>query len=244
MKKILFCLSLASFALLTSCSSDSSSENLPENAKYIKTVHMVDTEDGTDETITVNYNTDGSVSSVTDGTETNGFVYNGSNQLTTITGDSDPFSISELYDAPYDGYEFGEVLQYDSNGNPKKLRLFERDYDGNIVDEYVGEITYDSQANPFLHTLEKAGILDVLDGVELNFSAVSTSEEIVMANQLLFVNNPKTFTVKDLENNVRETVVANYVYDADGYPTSATFTSTDVDSGDISVSTATYTYLP
>lgn len=243
MKKSLFCLSLATFAALTSCSSDSSSENLPENEKYIHTVHVMNTGDGTDETVTVNYNTDGSVSNVSDGTETSSFVYNDNNQLTTITGSSEPLSMSELYQSPYDGYEFGEVLQYDSNGNPKKLRLFERDYDGNIMAEYTSDITYDSQANPFLHTLEAGGILDVLDNVDINFSSVPTSDEIVAASQLLFVNNPKTFTLKDMDNNVIDTVVANYVYDSEGYPTSATFTHTD-NSGNISVSTATYTYMP
>ena len=243
MKKTLFLFSIGAFASFASCSSDSSSEDLPGTAKYIKTVHMVDTSDGTDETVTVNYNTDGSVSNVTDGTETSTFVYNDSDHLTTITGDSDPLSMSELYEAPYDGFEFGEVLQYDSNGNPKKLRLFERDYDGLIIAEYTSDITYDSQANPFLHTLDKAGILDVIDNIDINFSSTPGSEQLVVASQLLFVNNPKTFTVKDSENNVIDTVVANYVYDGQGYPTSGTFTHTD-DSGDISVSTATYTYLP
>lgn len=243
MKKNLLCAGLLGLAVLSSCSSDSSSDTLPDNAKYIKTVHTVNTEDGTDETVTVNYNTDGTVSSMSDGTEINSFVYNDNNQLTTMTGDSDPFSISELYQAPYDGYEFGEVLQYDSNGNPKKLRLFERDYDDNIIDEYTSDITYDTQANPFLHTLNKAGILDVLDNVELNFSSVPQAEELVIAKALLPVNNPKTATIKDSDGNVVDTVVANYVYDADGYPTSATFTHTDSD-GSISVLTATYTYLP
>ncbi|RZJ29424.1 MAG: hypothetical protein EOO48_07530 [Flavobacterium sp.] len=243
MKKKLFCLSLATFAVMTSCSSDSSSSDLPSNAKYIKTVHVVNTAEEEDQTVTVNYNTDGSVANVTDGTDTNGFVYNDNHQLTTITGSDDPLSMSELYQSPYDGYEFGEVLQYDNNGNPTQLRLFERDYDGNITQEYRGFITYDPQANPFLHTLEKAGILDVIDNVDINFASVPGTEQIVTASQLMFQNNPKTFTVKDLDNNVIDTVVANYVYDAEGYPTSGTFTDTD-DSGSVSVTTATYTYLP
>jgi hypothetical protein len=243
MKKNLISAGALCLAFLSSCSSDSSSEDLPNNEKYIHTVHTVDTENGTDETLTVNYNTDGSVSNVSDGTESHSFVYNDSAQLTTVTGDSEPFSISEMYNAPYDGYEFGEVLQYDGNGNPKKLRLFQRDYDGSILDEYTSDITYDANANPFLHTLNKAGILDVLDNVEINFSSVPQVEELVIAKALLPVNNPKTATIKDVDGNVMDTLVANYVYDADGYPTSATFTHTDSD-GSVSVSTATYTYMP
>src|SRR6478672_5054983 len=226
MKKITFILSMATFAALTSCTSDSASDNLPDNAKFIQSVHYVNTNEMSDEMLTVNYNTDGTIANVSDGTESSVFVYDSGN-LTTVTGSSDNLSISEVYQAPYDGYEFGQVLDYDNNGNPTQLQLFERDEEGFIIGEYTGEITYDPQANPFLHTLDAGGILDVLDNVDVNFSAVPTSPELVAASQLLFVNNPKTFTLKNADNVVIATVAANYVYDAEGYPTSATFTSTD-----------------
>ena len=226
---------------LFSCNSDDASDNLSSTARYIKTVNVVNTEEGTNETLTVNYDGDGRVSNVTDGFESSTLVYD-DGQLTTITGDSEPFSMSELYQAPYDGYEFGEVLEYDSNDNPTLLRLFDiSDEDGSTI-EYRGEITYDSETNPFLHTLDKAGILDVLDNIDLNFSSTVTSEELVSAKLLLPSNNPKRMLVKTLANEVVADVVANYVYNAAGYPTSATFTTTTDE--DVSVSSATYTYLP
>ncbi len=240
MKKNLLLASVISCAALISCSSDDSSDNLSDVAKYIKTFDVVNTETGSNRTMTVNYDSNGRVRNVTDGTESSTMVYNDNNQLTTVTGDSEPFSMSELYQAPYDGYEFGEVLNYDSKGNPTKLRLFSRDYDGVIEEEFVSEITYDSQTNPFLHTLNKAGILDVLDNIDLNFSAVPTSQELIAAKMLLPVSNPKKIVVKTLSGRVTNEMVANYVYNSQGYPTSATFTSTD--EYGVSVASALYTY--
>lgn len=243
MKKNLFLAALLCSATFISCSSDDTTERLSEStAKYIKTVTVVDTENGTNETVTVNYDAAGRVSSVTDGTDSSTMVYNDNNQLTALTGDSEPFSMSELYQAPYDGYEIGDVLEYDANGNPIKLRLFDRNDSGAIEEEYVSEITYDSQVNPFLHTMEKAGFLQVLENISLNFSAVPTAQELIAAKQLLWVNNPKRFVVKNLAGEIVQDAVANYVYNADGYPTSATFTSTNADG--VSVVSTTYTYLP
>lgn len=242
MKKNFFLAALLCGSVLISCSSDDSSDNLSSNARYIKTVNVIDSENGFNQTWTVNYDTDGRVKNITDGIELSTMVYNENNQLTTITGDSEPFSMSELYQAPYDGYEFGEVLNYDSNGNPKKLRLFSRDYEGTIEEEYVSDIYYDTQTNPFLHTLNKAGILEVLDNIDLNFSSVPTAQELIVAKVLLPVNNPKRFVVKTLSGEVKTETVANYVYNSDGYPTSATFTTTNEDG--VSVASATYTYQP
>lgn len=242
MKKNLFLAAFISSATFISCSSDDTAERLSETtAKYIKTMTVVETENGTNETVTVNYDANGRVSNVTDGTDSSTMVYNDNNQLTAVTGDSEPFSMSELYQAPYDGYEIGDVTEYDSNGNPTRLRLFDRDDNGMITNEYVSEIYYDTQINPFLHTMEKAGFLQVLENISLNFSAVPTSQELIAAKQLLWVNNPKRFVVKKLSGEIVEEAVANYVYNADGYPTSATFTSTNEDG--ISVASATYTYL-
>ena len=33
--------------------------------------------------------------------------------------------LEELYESPYDAFETGEVIQYDDNGNPKKIELNE-----------------------------------------------------------------------------------------------------------------------
>ncbi|HEY0045666.1 MAG TPA: hypothetical protein VGB44_03045 [Flavobacterium sp.] len=242
MKKTLFLAALLSVSLYSCDSDDDASDNLSSTARYIKTVSVVNTDDGTNETLTVNYDADGRVSNVTDGFESSTMVYNDNNELITVTGESDPLSMSDLYQAPYDAYEYGDVLEYDSNGNPSVLQLFDiSDEDGSTI-EYTGEITYDAETNPFLHTLDKAGILDVLDNIDLNFSTTVTSQELVSAKLLLPSNNPKRMVVKTLDDVIVADVVANYVYNADGYPTSATFTTTTDE--DVSISSATYTYLP
>src|SRR4051812_15344169 len=99
MKKNFILAAFLSSALFISCSSDDSSNNLSDTARYIKTVNVVSTDDASNDTMTVNYDANGRVTNVTDGTETSVFVYNDDNHLTTVTGDSDPLSMSELYQA-------------------------------------------------------------------------------------------------------------------------------------------------
>ena len=76
----------------------------------------------------------------------------------------------------------------------------------------------------------------------LQCSIPENNSNIVVAKLLLPVNNPNHFVIKTLSGQVKAEVVATYVYNSDGYPTSATFTSTS--EGDVSVSAATYTYQP
>lgn len=244
--RLLSAIALFSALFLGSCSDDSSETFNDANGnvtkKYVKTVAVTSTQYPEDNSVfTVNYDAAGRVTSTSDGTDTSQFVYE-NNNLTTVTGSSDPLSISELYESPFDAYEVGEVTNYDTNGNPVRLRLFERNDSGMILEEYVGEITYDNTPNPFFYTLEAAGILEVLDNVELNFSLTPQAQELVMAKQLLPVNNPKKFVVKKQNGQVVGQVVGDYVYDAAGYPTTATFTSTS--DGEVKVWAASFTYRP
>lgn len=244
MKKPLLFASLIAGLCLSSCSSDDSPSPITSTEKYISSVSSTNS-DNSNNTLSVQYNSAGQVTSVSDGENISTFFYSGSG-LTTVSDNSgdDPFQISELYQDPYDGYEIGEVLDYDNNGNPIKLRLFERDEETNeIIEEYEGTITYDNKPNPFWYTLEAAGIIDVLENVELNFSATPQAQEIVMAKQLLFVNNPKSFVVKHLNGTIAAQVNATFVYGSDGYATSGTFTSSNED-GESSSGSVMFNYLP
>lgn len=243
MKKPLLYLSLLAAATLGSCSGDDSPSPITSVEKFISSVTTLSSDDDSS-TTTVSYNAAGQVTGVSDGIESSTFLYSG-NELVTVDGsEDDPFSISELYQAPYDGYEVGEVLDYDNNGNPVKLRLFERDPETNdIIEEFEGIITYDNKPNPFWYTLQAAGIIDVLENIELNFSSVPQSEELIMAKQLLFVNNPKKFVLKHLNGNIAAQVDATYSYGSDGYATSGIFESSNED-GESATTTVNYNYLP
>lgn len=242
MKKPILFLSAALSILLASCGGDDSPSPVTSTEKYILSVQTSSSDD-TPQSLFVTYNANGRVTSVNDGTDTHTMTYSSNGDLDNVSGGSDPLSMSELYQDPYNGFEVGDVVAYDSNGNPTELRLYERDYDDSILEEYKAFITYDSEPNPFYYTLKAAGIIEVLENVELNMSSVPQSPELIMAKKLLFVNNPKTFVVKHLDGTIVSEVTAMYTYDADGYATSGTFNSSNED-GESSSSIATYTYRP
>lgn len=239
--KFLSMLAVAAMFAFASCSDDSDSSNGPDNSdkKYITHVNVIAADDDMDdEHLTVTYDANGRVTSASDGEETSIFAYQNGN-LANISGDDNVLAIADLMVDPYDGYEFGEVLDYDSAGNPVEIRLFERDWDGMIIAEYTATVTYDQKPNPYYATLEAAGIIDVLDDVQLNFSATPQAQELVQAKMLLPVNNPKKVVIKNEANEVVKQVIADYVY-AENYPVTATFTETG-ESGTY-LYTATYSY--
>ncbi|NBL64939.1 hypothetical protein GV828_06975 [Flavobacterium sp. NST-5] len=241
MKKTLLSISILATVLVAGCSGSNSDEFEDANgnavARYIRTLNASST-DGP-ETIVFNYDASGKVISVENGSESSALVYE-NNNLTNITGDGDVFAIAELYQAPYQAYDVGEVLNYDSKGNPVMLRLFEEDYNGNI-EEYRAEVTYDNKPFFGYHTLKAAGVIDVLDRVELNLNMQSLPEEIVRAKTMLPVNNTTKVVVKNLQGQIVSTVLTSYAYNADNYPISATMVVTD-DSGETSTETFNFTY--
>ncbi len=240
--KFLSAFALATVFAFTSCSDDSDSSNDPINnsdKKYITHVNVIPADTEMDEGhLTVSYDANGRVTSASDGEETSIFAYQ-DGDLANVSGSSDVLTITDLFVDPYDGYEFGEVLDYDNNGNPVELRLFEKDYDGMIIAEYTATITYDQKPNPFYATLEAAGIIEVLDNIDLNFSATPQAEELIKAKLLLPVNNPKKVVVKDEAGHVTKQVVADYVY-SENYPVTGTFTETGDDGTHIYAATFTY----
>ncbi len=241
---------LLALTLFTSCDDSSSDEFNDANGdvaqKLIESITVVSAQDATEnETVTINYDANDRVSSVTDGIETSILVYD-NNELTNVTGSGETLNVEELYEAPYDAFETGEVVEYDNNGNPVKIRFFEEEYDYmtdtyDIV-EYYAEVFYDNAPNPFFYTLDAAGIIDVLDDVELNFSMDIQSPEIVQARMLLPVNNISKIVYKDTDQIPLYEMDADYVYDEDNYPSTATITGTDLTDGETNVYTAAFVY--
>ena len=243
---------LTVLAVFMSCSEDSATDefnqaNQNATVKLITNLSVVSAQDASEnQSVTINYNGNNQVSNITDGVETSILVYDNDN-LTNVTGEGETLNVEELYQSPYDAFETGEVLQYDSNMNPVSIRFLEEEFDFfnntmNVV-EYYAEIEYDATPNPFFYTLEAAGIIDVLDNVDLNFSMDVQAPEIVQARLLLPTNNIKKITYKDEDLTPIYQIVANYVYDAQNYPSTGTVTSTDLGDDSVSVYTTTFTYM-
>lgn len=87
-------------------------------------------------------------------------------------GNSESLSIEELYKSPYEIYKTGEVLEYDSNKNPRKILFRQNVYNyvtgDYTIENYTAEMFYDAKPNLYFATLEAAGLIDILDGVELS----------------------------------------------------------------------------
>ena len=111
MKKEFFFLGAAlSVVIFFGCRKSSTEEefiaaNVPVAKKYINHFQVFSDDNKFDNaTYTVNYDSDGRVSSVTDG-NTSGFnQYNGSNELSSVSTDRTAFNMSELYQAPYSAF--------------------------------------------------------------------------------------------------------------------------------------------
>ena len=231
----------------SSCDSDDSVSDMFEEAnggdvaQNLIAQVTVESNDPTeaDRNITVNYASDNSVTSVNDGVDTAIFSYEGG-ALSQVTGSGDALNIMELYEAPLDAFEIGEVLSYDSNNNPSLLSLVEEEFDGTLT-FYEATITYDSEPNPTFYTLQAAGIIEVLDQTELSFSMIPDPAEIVLARMLYPLNNPNGMVIRDESGAVVVTMSINHVYNDDDYPTSSTVTIDSTDDG-ASAYVLTYTY--
>ncbi|WP_339754630.1 hypothetical protein [uncultured Winogradskyella sp.] len=221
------------FVTITSCNDSTSDEfdeaNPDAVARYIETINIVSAQDSEENTtITVNYDANNRVSNVTDGEESSIFVYN-NNELSNISGQGDNLNIEELYESPYNAFETGEVTEYDNNGNPIMITFLEYEYDYmNNVEvevEYTAEISYDANPNPYFYTLDAAGVIDVLDNVDLNLTMNASSTEVVQARLLFPLNNITSITYRDDSDSVIFNIDADYVYNSVNYPVSGTVTA-------------------
>ena len=216
--------------ILGSCSKESTSDEFEQAngkvaEKLISRMDLISVQDSEENaSLFINYDSKNRVSSFTDGYDSNVLVYE-DDQLSTISGGSEPLQTSELYNMPYDIFQFGEILEYDSNKNPSIIRLLEENYEGSIQ-EFKVDISYDPTPNPFFYTLKAAGVIAVLDNVQFNIGLSTQSPDLIQARKLLPLNNIKKIVVTDVERgSITFQLIADYVYDEDDYPISATFTA-------------------
>ncbi|MEJ1222787.1 hypothetical protein [Sediminicola sp. 1XM1-17] len=222
--------------ILGSCSKESASDEFEQAngkvaEKLVTRMDITSAQDSDDNgALFINYDSKNRVSSFTDGNDSTILVYE-DDELSTISGGSEPMQTSEFYQMPYDIFQFGEVVEFDSNKNPSVIRLLEEDYNGNVY-EYKVEISYDPTPNPFFYTLKAAGVIDVLDKVQFNLSMSPQSPDLIQARKLLPLNNIKKIVVTDVERGkITYQLVGDYIYDEDDYPTSASFTAISEDDG-------------
>ncbi|HEY9220366.1 MAG TPA: hypothetical protein VIO43_02180 [Lutibacter sp.] len=191
-----------------------------------KLIKRVETSDLLQENliITVNYDGQNRVSSVSDGESSRFFNYGSNGELKLVSGNPNgsALNISDFYLAPYDAFDKGEVLVFDNSGNPTKILAFEDGYNSASL---IGDIFYDNKPNPYFYTLKAAKIIDIFDKAELNFGY--QNPKIMKARQLLPFNNISGMIFKDSNGITKYEAQFDYDYDADGYPTGAIVTSLD-----------------
>ncbi|MBD0831314.1 hypothetical protein [Aestuariibaculum sediminum] len=242
---------LTCLALAFSCSDSATDEfeevNGDTEEKLIKSISVISMQDSYEnQTISFSYNNEKKLNSVSNGEESSLFIY-GDDNLTNVTGGGDQLNIEELYQSPYDAFETGQVQEYDNNGNPYKISFINKIYNEDTYEyenvDYTAEISYDDTPNPFFYTLKAAGIIDVLDGVELNFSLPQQAANIIKARTLLPLNNPSKITYKNELGNIVYDINVEYTYDEQEYPISATVTAISLEVNETGTYSVVYQYL-
>lgn len=240
--------------LITACGSSASEDfegiNGQVKKKRLKTISAVDEQVGNEKmTAQFIYDSDNKLINVSATKAVDAALINYSNDGTIIklANGSDPYesiSIEELYKSPYELYETGEVIEYDSNKNPSKVLFKQNEYnyitDKYTVENYTAEMVYDDKPNLYFYTLESAGLIDVLDGVNINIGINTKAPELIKARALLPVNNLVRALYKDADDNIIGTLDIEYTYDVDGYPIKGNGNGIS-DSGSVNVE-VTYSY--
>lgn len=203
--------------------------------KYISKI--VTQSEGQTSVANITYNNEGQVVSASTDNDVKYFSYFDDGRLKKISGGGENILTSEVINEIHAAYEIGDVLDYDSKGNPTILELYDVEYYGNQVTN-TAHLSYDTKPFTFYHTLDAAGIIAVLYDVRLQFY---TPAEIIMAKKLLPVYNPIKAVIKDSSNQEIGTITVNYTYDNENYPTNATVISID-DVGYATSSTVIYQY--
>ncbi|WP_298288960.1 hypothetical protein [uncultured Lutibacter sp.] len=224
MKKVkIFILGLIFVFSVVSCEKTSVEDEFESvNGQVVeKLIKRIEGKDaiGENGSILFNYNGDNKVSIISYGSTTTTFNYNSLGELisystTGYPGDEPkPFSMSELYQAPYDVFDNGEVLEKDNNNNPIKILVYDQ---GDSSKYYIGDILYDDKPNPFFYTIKSSSMLDVLDRSYLNFGY--QIPEIVKAKDLLPNNIVTGMIFKDSDGITVAELQIDYTYDKHNYP--------------------------
>lgn len=218
---LFLCIVLGVFSF--SCSSDDGFDNANGEVakKYITKITVRD--DAEAKVSTVTYDNDGRVTTATSENKTKYFTYDDNGKLLKISGDGENLMTSEITSEIHDAYEIGDVLEYDENGNPKILELYDENYDGNRI-THTAHLTYDNNPFAFYYTLDAAGIIDMLSDVRFRFIA---PPEVLLAKRLLPVHNPIKAIIRDESNAQVASITVDFVYNEHSYPVSATVVSLD-----------------
>lgn len=222
-KNLLF--GILALIILSACSKSTEDEfdavNGDVSKKYITRLQINDSNTGETTVYIVNYGDADVVTSITDGSNTAFLNYgNSGGGLNTVTDNDETFDIDELYQAPYDAFEKGDVLEYDSRGNPKKIEVYKDGYGSEIL---IGTINYEPTPNAFFYTLKAAGAIEVMDRVDLDLGIGNPL--IIKARKLFPNNNIKSMIFRDLAGITRYEVQINYNYNQYDYPTTATIST-------------------
>lgn len=219
-------LALLFISLLLGCGGSSSLEedfegiNKAVAEKYVKRLEVKDLKyPSNTHTLSIGYDGNNKVSSLTksDAYETSStflnYDSNGKLIFASVGSSGDVYNMSEFYQAPYEAFDKGDVLTFDTNGNPKKIQVT----DNGVV--LTGDISYHTNPSPFFYTLKAAGILEVLDNVQLSFGL--TNSTLIKARKLVPYNNITSMIFKDSAGKTHTEIQFDYVYDEDKYPKSA-----------------------
>lgn len=231
--KYVFAIVLAT-VLMTGCSSSASEDfeeiNGATKKKRIKGIVAKENQNPLEElSVDFTYNSENKLSKITTKFDSTVSIvsYNNTNGVINVTEQqfTESFNTESLFNSPYNAYETGEVLEYDSNKNPSKILFRYKTYDylNNmyVIENYTVEMFYDTKPNLYFGTLEAAGLIDVLDGVKLDFGISPQAAEIVKARTLFPVNNLVKAVYKNADEQTVGTLEVNYTYDNDGYPIKA-----------------------
>ena len=242
---------LTGLFILNSCSSASEEfddANGDVEELYISSVLVANAADLSDQrTITLNYDAETRLTDVSDGETVEYFTYE-NDKLADVSGETGNLSIEELYQSPYNAFEVGDVRVYDSNGNPERIAFFSEVYDSATretrIREYTAVVTYDTAPNPYFYTLKAAGIIEVLDGVQLEIGLTPQASELVRARALLFMNNPTRLLYLDEDGAPLFDMQVDYTYNDFNYPTRANVKATNYKyDAQVDFYTADFTYL-
>lgn len=221
MKKFIYLLS--SLIVLISCSKDLddgfNDANPNVKKKFLHRVEIISDENELEGTNTFNYDSNNKLTSITNGSESQFFNYNESGDLISSTGSEDYFvSDLELNGAPFDAYEWGDVLEYDDKENPIKIELLKNDFGFGYNNKVcIAHISYDDKPNPRFYTLEAAGIINLLNTIDLDFGY--TPKELIKARELIPYNSMNTIIIKNLDGQTESEIHFENTYDEDDYLT-------------------------
>ncbi|MCD8414352.1 hypothetical protein LNI90_01820 [Tenacibaculum dicentrarchi] len=228
------------FGLMTACTSSATDDFEAANElakrktlKMITAINQANSKESASSSFTYDVNNKLVNVSATEGSEATSVSYLNDGSVIKAgdgNGNSENFAIQNLYKAPYNVYETGDVLEYDANKNPSKIAFRDMVYNYEtgeyIMETQTAELTYDTNPNLYFGTLESAGLIEILDGVSLDFGINTQASEVLKARALLPTNNVTKIVYKDADQNIVGTLNIEYTYDADGYPVKGTGVAT------------------